>query len=94
MYWRTSQVQHAFLDRHNGEFQSFAALPSSPPGKWLESLNAVEPTANEKRMLVILPEDSYASWLSADASQSGHFLRHYPADLLQASVPTIERGLF
>ena len=43
--------------------------------------------ADEKRMVVIVPEDSYRAWLSADVSQSGHFLRHYPADLLQASGP-------
>lgn len=37
-------VQHAFLDRSTGEFQSFTSHPSSPTGKWLESQDAVEPT--------------------------------------------------
>jgi len=45
-------------------------------------------------MVVILPDDCYGSWLKADASQSGQFLRPFPAELMQASAPRVGKGLF
>lgn len=38
----------------------------------------------EKRMVVILPEDAYADWLSAPAANSRDFLIPFPADRLLA----------
>lgn len=37
---------------------------------------------DEKRMVVILPEDRYDDWLSASAKDSMDFIRQYPADAL------------
>jgi len=36
----------------------------------------------EKRMVVILPEDRYDDWLQAKASESLDFIQQYPAELL------------
>lgn len=40
--------------------------------------------ADEKRMVVILPTDSYDAWLKAKPQESMDFMRQYPADRLQA----------
>lgn len=37
-------------------------------------------TADEKRMVVILPEASYGDWLDAPPSQNMDFLRQDPTD--------------
>ncbi|MBK9440778.1 MAG: SOS response-associated peptidase [Comamonadaceae bacterium] len=101
--WRSGRAVLTCISRQDGAPMGLAGLWStwrSPQGELLHSytmltINAADhalmrlmhkPT-DEKRMVVILPEDSYQAWLNADASQSGHFLRHYPADLLQASGP-------
>ena len=36
----------------------------------------------EKRMVVILPEEAYASWLTASVNRVSDFLRHFPASQL------------
>ena len=43
--------------------------------------------ADEKRMVVILPEERYGAWLKASADQSREFLRQFPAEQLQANEP-------
>ena len=47
---------------------------------------------DEKRMMVILPEDRYDAWLRSDAKEAAGFLQPYPAEALQAAgygdVPT------
>ena len=47
--------------------------------------------ADEKRMVVILPEERYGAWLKASADQSREFLRQFPAEQLQASKPESRR---
>lgn len=42
--------------------------------------------ADEKRMVVILPPDSYDHWLRATPQQSMDFMRAYPADRMQVGV--------
>jgi len=42
---------------------------------------------DEKRMVVILPPDSYDYWLKATPQQSVDFMRQYPAHKLAASEP-------
>lgn len=42
---------------------------------------------DEKRMLVILPEDRYGAWLRADAKAAAGFLQPFPAEALRADVP-------
>lgn len=37
---------------------------------------------DEKRMVVVLPEDRYDAWLSARPEESMGFMRQYPAELL------------
>lgn len=40
---------------------------------------------DEKRMVVILHDDEYDSWLSTPSEESRYFLRQYPADLMAVS---------
>ena len=42
---------------------------------------------DEKRMVVILPENRYDNWLCAGADDSADFMNLYPADALKADVP-------
>jgi len=39
---------------------------------------------DEKRMVVILPDDSYEAWLRASPQDSMDFMQQYPADLMTA----------
>jgi len=41
---------------------------------------------DEKRMVVILPPDSYDHWLKATPQQSMEFMRQYPAEQLLAGA--------
>lgn len=69
----------------------------SPAGAWVASftmltINADDHAlmrnyhkpADEKRMVVILPEASYSDWLTAPPSRNMDFLRQYPADRMVA----------
>jgi putative SOS response-associated peptidase YedK len=47
--------------------------------------NFHKPT-DEKRMVVILPQDSYVAWLRATPEGSMDFMRQYPAEHLQSVV--------
>lgn len=50
---------------------------------------------DEKRMVVILPDDQYDNWLQASPAQSMAFLRRYPAAALQAAqASSINGSLF
>jgi len=40
---------------------------------------------DEKRIIVILPENRYDDWLNAPVDQSMDFIQHYPADKLIAT---------
>jgi putative SOS response-associated peptidase YedK len=42
---------------------------------------------DEKRMVVVLPEDRYGDWLEATAAQSASFLTLYPAQDLVTQAP-------
>lgn len=42
-------------------------------------------SADEKRMVVILPEAAYSDWLKAPAATGMDFMRPYPADQLTAT---------
>ena len=48
---------------------------------------------DEKRMVVILPEDGYDAWLQAKPDHSQAFLRQFPAAKLVAKEPEAEGGL-
>lgn len=47
--------------------------------------------ADEKRMVVILPEAAYGDWLTATPGHRGEFLLPYPADRLTASATVLTR---
>ncbi|MDD5031325.1 MAG: SOS response-associated peptidase family protein, partial [Rhodoferax sp.] len=57
-------------------------------------LRLMQSPTHEKRMVVILPEAAYGDWLTASAAQSHAYLQPYPAELLQASAPRVDGGLF
>ncbi len=40
---------------------------------------------DEKRIVVILPDDAYSAWLDAPVSESMDFIQHYPHDQLVAT---------
>jgi putative SOS response-associated peptidase YedK len=73
-------------------------------GEWIESFTMLTINADdhplmrnmhkpddEKRMVVILPDDQYDAWLHAPASDSGWFLRQYPADQLVAEPRPVQK---
>ena len=98
--WRTGKAQATRIQRSDGEPMGLAGLWSawkSPAGAWVASftmltINAEDHAvmrnyhkpADEKRMVVILPEASYSDWLTAQPSQNMDFLRQYPADRMVA----------
>jgi putative SOS response-associated peptidase YedK len=98
--WRTGKAIPTRISRADGEPMGIAGLWSwwkSPKGDLFHSfsmltINAAEhalmnqfhKTADEKRMVVILPEGSYADWLSVPVNQAMDFMRAYPAEALEA----------
>lgn len=98
--WRTGTAVPTRIARADGEPMGIAGLWSrwkSPQGDLVHSytmltINAQDhplmrlfhKPADEKRMVVILPEDRYDSWLNATPDNSRTFMRQYPAQSLQA----------
>lgn len=99
--WRSGRAVPTRIERADGRPMGLAGLWASwrgPNGASVHSftlltINAEEhalmrnlhkPT-DEKRMVVILPDDSYHDWLRADPKESMDFLRQYPADQLTAT---------
>ncbi len=68
-----------------GWLYSFTMLTINADGHRLME-NFHKPT-DEKRMVVILPQDRYDAWLQVTKEGSMDFMRQYPTELLQA-VPT------
>lgn len=108
--WRSGRAVPTCIARADQAPMGLAGLWSawrSPQGELLYSytmltinaadhplLQLMHKPQDEKRMVVILPEDRYTAWLRADASHSGQFLQQFPAGLLQASAPRVAGGLF
>lgn len=67
-----------------GLLHSFTMLTINADGHDL--MRQFHKPADEKRMVVILPPDSYDHWLRATPQQSMEFMRPYPADRMQAGV--------
>jgi putative SOS response-associated peptidase YedK len=98
--WRSGKAKATRIRRIDGEPMGLAGLWSvwkAPNGATVASftmltINADDHAlmrnyhkpADEKRMVVILPEASYTDWLTAPASQNMEFLRQYPADRMVA----------
>jgi putative SOS response-associated peptidase YedK len=108
--WRSGKAIPTRIARADGAPMGIAGLWSSwkqPNGDLLHSytmltINAdthplmrlMHKPTDEKRMVVILTDDRYDDWLTADSVQARHFLVHFPADQLTASSPEPARGLF
>ena len=100
--WRSGKAIPTRISRADGEPMGIAGLWSwwkSPKGDVLHSytmltINADEhplmkqfhKTTDEKRMVVILPENRYDEWLRATADQSAAFMELYPSEALQSST--------
>jgi len=98
--WRSGKAIATRIERADGRPLGIAGLWDTwknPDGSWLCSytmltINAdthplmqnFHKPADEKRMVVILPESSYGDWLRAPAAGSSAFLTQFPADELVA----------
>ncbi|MCB1959253.1 MAG: SOS response-associated peptidase [Rhodocyclaceae bacterium] len=101
--WRTGKAIPARISRADGAPMGIAGLWSvwrSPAGETLHSftmltinadrhplMNQFHKPNDEKRMVVVLSENRYDDWLSADAKHAADFLSMYPAEALKAEVP-------
>lgn len=100
--WRSGKAVPTRISRADGEPMGIAGLWAwwkSPAGEVLHSftmltinadhhplMNQFHKPADEKRMVVILPEDRYDDWLRADVTKSVEFLNLYPAEALQVEA--------
>lgn len=99
--WRSGKAIPTRIARADGAPMGIAGLWSSwrsPQGLTVYSYTMLTINADthplmrlfhkpvdEKRMVVILPEEGYDDWLAADAHSSGKFMRPYPANRLQTT---------
>jgi putative SOS response-associated peptidase YedK len=99
--WRSGKAIATGIASAYGEPLGIAGLWASwkSPTGWLYSFTMLTINADghglmenfhkatdEKRMVVILPQDSFDAWLGAAQEGSMDFMRQYPAELLQAVV--------
>ena len=100
--WRSGRAVSTRIERADGQPMGIAGIWScwqSPQGAVFSysmlTINADQHPLmrnfhrpqEEKRMVVVLPEDRYADWLHAPVQDSADFLRPYPADALRAEAP-------
>lgn len=57
-------------------------------------MNQFHRPEDEKRMVVILPEDQYDAWLEAKPSESMDFMKAYSAEAMMATATIENRQLF
>ena len=107
--WRSGKAVATRIARADGQPMGIAGLWSwwkSAAGKEVHSFTMLTVNADdhslmrnyhkpsdEKRMVVILPEDGYDAWLQAKPDHSQAFLRQFPAAKLVAKEPEAEGGL-
>lgn len=99
---RAPQIGDTRITRADGKPMDIAvwAAWKSPGGELIHSYTMLTINADEhyfmrqfhkpddeKRMVVILNELDYDSWLQAPAADSRDFLRQFPADLLVGAQP-------
>ncbi|GBG14401.1 uncharacterized protein NMK_2000 [Novimethylophilus kurashikiensis] len=98
--WRSGKAVPTRITRKDGAPIGIAglwAMWKQPDGATLHSFTMLTVNADdhpfmrnfhkpgdEKRMIVILPENQYDAWLTAPADESRAFLQQYPSDLLEA----------
>ena len=105
--WRSGKAIATRIGHADGEPMGIAGLWSawdSPKGQvhsfTMLTINADQhplmrqfhKPADEKRMVVILPQNSYDDWLQASPEQSLEFMRPFPADKLQAGAEIPAQG--
>lgn len=79
-----------WLDKPTGEIvHSFTMLTINADSHGL--MRNFHRPEDEKRMVVVLPEDRYEDWLSAPTASVKHLLLPFPADALRA-VPVSDLG--
>ena len=105
--WRSGKAVATRITRVDGEPMSIAGLWSSwksSTGEFVQSFTMLTINADdhalmrnyhkpndEKRMVVILPDDTYEDWLSADLSEAMNFMRQIPAERLIAAAAATDR---
>ena len=98
--WRSGKAIQTRIARADGKPMGIAGLWTgwkSPNGDILRSYTMLTINADthplmcqfhkptdEKRMVVILPDEQYGDWLGCSGEESREFLREYPAELLRA----------
>jgi putative SOS response-associated peptidase YedK len=99
--WRSGKAVATRIERADGEPMGIAGLWAawkSPKGELVHSYTMLTINADghelmmrfhkhtdEKRMVIVLPRDRYASWISATPAQSMGFMQQFPADQLVAA---------
>ena len=101
--WRSGKAVATRIARADGRPMGIAGLWDSwrqPDGAWIHSytmitinadghelMKSFHKPADEKRMVVILPDSAYGTWLDAPAESSMDFMQSYPAEqLISASA--------
>lgn len=108
--WRSGRAVPARISRVDGEPLGIAGLWSSwrsPKGEIVHSftmlttnadkhplMSQFHKPADEKRMVVILPEYRYGDWLRASPEESGEFFRMFAAEGLVVEPGAGHRQLF
>ncbi|MBA3057707.1 MAG: SOS response-associated peptidase [Gammaproteobacteria bacterium] len=106
--WRSGKAIPTRIERADGAPMGLAGLWSSwksPQGEVVHSYTMLTINAHahplmrlfhkptdEKRMVVILPDDRYDDWLKATPEHTQAFMRQYPAPALQAMPAAAPHG--
>ena len=100
--WRSGKAVATRITRADGKPMGLAGIWTgwrAPDGSILRSysmltinaddhplMNQFHKPQDEKRMVVILPEDRYHDWLHAQVDHAAGFLAQFPADVMVASI--------
>ncbi|MDP3699314.1 MAG: SOS response-associated peptidase [Hylemonella sp.] len=100
--WRSGRARPTRISRADGQPMGIAGLWTTwraPTGEIVPSftmltinaddhplMNQFHKPGEEKRMVVILNEDSYDAWLAVGATHTREFLLQYPAELMRADT--------
>ena len=105
--WRSGKAVSTRISRVDGKPLGIAGLWStwkSPKGEIIHSytmltinadshplMRAFHKPTDEKRMVVILPDEQYSDWLSVSNEESRGFLKEYPAEQLSAQAANVKK---
>lgn len=108
--WRSGKAVPTLIERADGQPMGIAGLWehwTSPEGDIVYSFTMLTINAtkhalmsnfhkpdDEKRMVVILPEDHYDDWLKVRPEQSMGFMQPYPAEMMSAHATVAHQQLF